>query len=103
MSHAEISEAELTARVVSIITTQQKLPDGRVTPESSFEELGIDSLDGVSLLFVFEEEFDITIPEHVAQKMKDVRQVVAGLQQVLKARSKIPSPNSEVESSELGP
>ncbi len=103
MSHAEISEAELTARVVSIITTQQKLPAGRVTPESTFEELGIDSLDGVSLLFVFEEEFDITIPEHVAQKMRDVRQVVAGLQQVLKARSKVPSPSSEVESSELGP
>ena len=103
MSHAEISEAELTARVVSIITTQQKLPAGRVTPESSFEELGIDSLDGVSLLFVFEEEFDITIPEHVAQQMKDVRQVVAGLQQVLKATSKVRNPNSKVESSELGP
>ena len=85
MSRTGISEAELTARVVSIITTQQKLPAGRVTPESTFEELGIDSLDGVSLLFVFEEEFDITIPEHVAQQMKDVRQVVAGLQQVLRA------------------
>ena len=85
MSRTGISEAELTAQVVSIITTQQKLPAGRVTPESTFEELGIDSLDGVSLLFVFEEEFDITIPEHVAQQMKDVRQVVAGLQQVLRA------------------
>ena len=103
MSRTGISEAELTARVVSIITTQQKLPAGRVTPESTFEELGIDSLDGVSLLFVFEEEFDITIPEHVAQQMKDVRQVVAGLQKVLKARSGVQSPKPEVESSELDP
>ncbi len=82
-----MNEEELTARVLSIITTQQKLPPGRVTADSTFEELGIDSLDGVNLLFAFEEEFDISIPEHVAQQMKDVRQVVGGLRQVLEKRA----------------
>lgn len=81
-----MNEDELTARVLSIITREQKLPPDRVTPQSSFEEMGIDSLDGVNLLFAFEQEFDITIPEHVAQQMKDVRQVVAGLRQVLEKR-----------------
>lgn len=102
MSRALINDAELTARVVSIITAQQKLPPGRVTPESNFEELGIDSLDGVNLLFAFEEEFDLSIPEHVAQKMKNVGQVVAGLRQVLEARSQVPGPKSQVGNPELG-
>jgi acyl carrier protein len=84
-----MSDQELTDRVLAIITAQQKLPEGRVTPESTFEELGIDSLDGVNLLFAFEEEFDINIPEHVAQQMKDVGQVVAGLRQVLEKREAI--------------
>lgn len=82
-----MTNQELGERVVSIITTQQKLPPGRVMLDSTFEELGIDSLDGVNLLFAFEEEFDITIPEHVAHQMKDVRQVVNGLRQVLEKRA----------------
>lgn len=82
-----MTDQELTGRVVALITTLQKLSPGRVTADSSFEELGIDSLDGINLLFAFEEEFDITIPEHLAQQMKNVRQVVAGLRQVLEKRA----------------
>ncbi len=76
----------LTERVIRIITEQQKLASGAVTADSTFEQLGIDSLDGITLLFAFEEEFDITIPEHVAQRMKSVAQAVAGLRDVLAKR-----------------
>jgi acyl carrier protein len=82
-----MNNEQLTDRVVRIITEQQKLPPGKVTPDSTFQELGIDSLDGVQLLFAFEEEFDITIPEHVAQNMKTVGQVVEGLEKVLSKRA----------------
>ena len=78
---------ELTERVVSIVVECQKLAPGRVTADSSFADLGIDSLDGVNLLFAFEEAFDINIPEHVAQEMKSVRQVVEGLEKVLAKRA----------------
>ena len=73
----------LEEKVIDIITRTQKLEPGRVTVDSTFEELGIDSLDGVNLLFAFEEEFHINIPEHVAQQMKSVRQVAEGLAGVL--------------------
>ena len=69
----------LEEKVIEIITRAQKLEPGRVTLDSTFEELGIDSLDGINLLFAFEEEFNLNIPEHVAQQMKSVRQVVEGL------------------------
>lgn len=86
-----MTDEELTSRVISIITTQQKLEPGQVKPDSNFADLGIDSLDGVNLLFAFEEAFDITIPEHVAQQMKNVPQVVAGLRQVLDKRAALGS------------
>ena len=73
----------LEDKVIEIITRQQKLEPGRVTLDSTFEELGIDSLDGVNLLFAFEEEFALSIPEHVAQQMKSVRQVAEGLRSLL--------------------
>ncbi len=70
----------LDQKVIEVITRAQKLEPGRVTLDSTFEELGIDSLDGINLLFAFEEEFNVNIPEHVAQQMKSVRQVVEGLE-----------------------
>ncbi len=73
----------LEEKVIAIITREQKLEPGRVTLDSTFEELGIDSLDGINLLFAFEEEFKLNIPEHVAQQMKSVRQVAEGLHSLL--------------------
>ena len=74
---------ELEQKVIDIIARSQKLEPGRVTLDSTFQELGIDSLDGVNLLFAFEEEFNVNIPEHVAQQMKTVRQVVDGMKGLL--------------------
>lgn len=82
-----MNEEELTGRVITIITEAQKLPPGTVTPDSTFEELGMDSLDGINLLFAFEEAFDINIPEHHAQQMKSVRQTVTGLRELLEKRA----------------
>jgi acyl carrier protein len=70
-------------KVIDIITREQHLEPGKVTPESSFAELGIDSLDGVNILFALEEEFKIDIPDAVAQNMRSVRQVVESLTRVL--------------------
>ncbi len=79
----------LEEKVIGIISRVQKLEPGRVTPESTFAELGIDSLDGVNLLFAFEEEFKLNIPEHVALEMKSVRQVVEGLRGILEKRGEL--------------
>jgi acyl carrier protein len=70
-------------KVIEIITREQHLEPGKVTADSSFAELGIDSLDGVNILFALEEEFKIDIPDAVAQSMRSVRQVVESLTRVL--------------------
>lgn len=73
-------------KVIEIITREQHLAPGIVKPDSTFAELGIDSLDGVNILFALEEEFKIDIPDNVAQNMKSVQQVVDSLTRVLEGK-----------------
>ncbi|MBZ5552252.1 MAG: acyl carrier protein [Acidobacteriia bacterium] len=66
-------------RVINVITREQHLDAGKCTMDSTFQELGIDSLDGVNIMFALEEEFNISIPDSIARQMKGVRQVVDDL------------------------
>lgn len=49
-------------KVIAIIAEQAVLDVAEVTPESTLEDLGIDSLGLVESIFAIEEEFDIQIP-----------------------------------------
>lgn len=73
-------------KVIEIITREQHLAPGVVKPESTFTELGIDSLDGVNILFALEQEFKIDIPDSVAQNMRGVSQVVDALTRVMEGK-----------------
>ena len=78
-----MSHTELTERVRGIIATAQHLPQEKVTADSTFEELGIDSLDGINILFAVENEFNINIPDDAAQNIRSVRDVVDGIAKLL--------------------
>ncbi len=51
--------------------------------ETTFEELGFDSLDGLNIVFELEEEFDLMVPDDKVAEMKSVRQVVAGIEHLI--------------------
>jgi acyl carrier protein len=69
--------------VIRIIAQENHLEPDSVTLDSTFAELGIDSLDGVNILFALESEMNITIPDTVARNMTSVRQVVDSLTRVV--------------------
>jgi acyl carrier protein len=77
---------EFEQKVIGLIAKKKKLDPATVTPASTFQELGIDSLDGIDLVFTFEDEFNISIPDQVVQKMKSVGQVIEALREVLPKR-----------------
>jgi len=77
---------DVEAKVIEIIAREQHLDPDTIKLDSTFQELGIDSLDGVNILFALEEEFKIDIPDSVAQNMRGVRQVVDSLTRVLEGR-----------------
>lgn len=69
--------------VIRIIAQENHLDPSSVTLDSTFAELGIDSLDGVNILFALEAEMNITIPDVIARHMETVRQVVENLTRVV--------------------
>ncbi len=74
---------ELTQRILKVIADSQKLPPEKVTIDSTFEELGIDSLDGVNILFALENEFNISIPDEGVQSLRTMRQMVEALENLI--------------------
>lgn len=48
----------------------------RVTTDTTFEELGMTSLDALALIAELEEEFGVEIPNEDAMSLRDVRQAV---------------------------
>jgi acyl carrier protein len=76
---------ELTQRILKVIADSQKLPAEKVTIDSTFEELGIDSLDGVNILFALENEFNISIPDEGARSLRTMRQMVESLDKLIVA------------------
>ena len=80
-----MSHEELIERVRGIIAAAQHLPQDKIRADSTFEELGIDSLDGINILFAVENEFNINIPDDAAQNIRSVRDVVEGIAKLLES------------------
>ena len=74
---------ELTQRVLKTIASAQRIPVEKVKIDSTFEELGIDSMDGVNILFALENEFDITIPDEAAKQIRSIQEMVDGVDKLL--------------------
>ena len=76
---------DLTQRVISVIAKTQRMAPEKISPESTFEELGLDSLDSVNILFALEEEFKINIPDDDAREIRGVKQMVEGIEKLVAA------------------
>ncbi len=68
-------------KIKGIIVEQLGVEEGEINLEASFiEDLGADSLDIVELVMALEEEFDITIPDEDAEKIRTVGDAVSYIQ-----------------------
>lgn len=72
-------------RVVSTIARAKRIDADGIRPETTFEELGLDSLDAIELLFELEEEFDLTVDDEAVQGKENVAQVIAAVEEALAA------------------
>jgi acyl carrier protein len=78
---------ELTGRVIQCIAATQHIAAEKITVDSTFEELGIDSLDGINILFALENEFNINIPDDAARGIRTVKEMVEGVAKLLEGGS----------------
>jgi acyl carrier protein len=78
---------DLIQRVLNTIAASKRIPRESVTIDSEFEQLGIDSMDAVEILFALENEFDINIPNEEVQQVRNVRQMCTGVAKLVAAKA----------------
>ncbi|KAG8985275.1 hypothetical protein FRB90_004848 [Tulasnella sp. 427] len=72
-----LSKEDVTARILDVLKSFEKVDAVKLTPTSSFaEDLGLDSLDSVEVVMAVEEEFAIEIPDAEADEIKTVQQAI---------------------------
>jgi acyl carrier protein len=83
----------IETRVINIIAEQAVLEPSDVTPQSTLEELGIDSLGLVESIFAIEEAFDISVPFNANAPhesdfdISNVASIIAGVEKLIKEQS----------------
>ena len=73
-------------RVIQVLAEAQKISSDSVSPDSTFEQLGIDSVDALNILFAIENEFGINVPDEAARGIRTVRDLADGVESLLASR-----------------
>lgn len=85
---------DLGAQVIRVIAQTQRIPAERISLDSTFEELKIDSLDGINIIFALENEFGVNIPDEGLQNMRSVRETVGGVRTLIAEKSAAAPPGA---------
>ncbi len=70
---------DIAERVQKVIAKHLRVETDKVPLDATFEQLGMDSLDSVNLLFEVEDEFDISINDQEAKAITSLPQMVDGV------------------------
>jgi acyl carrier protein len=73
-------------RVLRVIATTRRVPLETIRPDATFEELGIDSLDRINILFELEGEFDIQIDDEQAKQVTTLQEMIEGITKLVEAK-----------------
>ena len=75
---------EILNKVTDIIKEKMTLSDEmQINPDTSVEELNLDSMDLVEIVMEIENEFDITVPEGAEEKLHTVGDVVQLIEKLI--------------------
>ena len=72
-------------KIADLLSSKKGVNKELINIDSSFEELGLDSLDAVELIADLEDEFNVTIPNIELQNIKSIKQAVNGLQKAIQS------------------
>ena len=81
---------DVAADVISIIAKKARVDKPTVEPGERLEDLGLESLDAVEMIFDLEEKFDIQIPYNANNPRTEfdtVGEVIAAIQQLVDKKS----------------
>ncbi len=73
----------IAEQVFATLASVKRIPREKITLDSSLAELGMDSLDAITMLFELENAFKISIPDEQARSIRCVRDIVEGIEKLL--------------------
>jgi acyl carrier protein len=73
--------------VIAAISRQKRLDPAVVRPDSSLADLGISSLDAITIVYEIEEEFDVEVANKDLETLRTVGDIIDGIHQLLRAKS----------------
>jgi len=77
-----VTEQEIEAKVIDIVAQQMGADKSQISRDTDFvEDLSADSLDTVELVMEFEDEFDTSIPDDQAEKIRTVGEAIEFIKQ----------------------
>jgi acyl carrier protein len=84
----------LVQTVVSALAEVKHVPPDRITLETTLADLGMDSLDTVTMLFELETRLQISLPDEAAKSVRTVQDVVDGIRRLLESLPPQPAPSA---------
>ena len=82
----------LADTVIAALAEVKHVGPERISIDSTFAELNVDSLDAITLLFELEKRLEIVIPDDAAKSARSVRDVVDGLRTLIASGAANPAP-----------
>jgi len=77
---------ELADQLITIIARSKKIAPETITPETTFDDLQIDSLDKINLTFEIEETYAIEVPDAAITDIHTVGDMIEGVRTLIAAR-----------------
>jgi len=78
---------DIERQVIEAIAKKKKVDPASVTTATTFEQLGLDSLDAADLIFTIEDTFKIVVPDEAALSMRSVGEIVSGVRTLVGQRA----------------
>jgi len=76
--------------VLGALSKVKHIPREQVSLDSTLADLGVDSLDAVTMLFELEDRLHIAIPDEAARSVRSVGEMVEGIRSLAAASCKTP-------------
>ena len=68
------------------IAKQKMISVEDITLDSSLDDLGISSLDSISLVFDIEDKYGVEVPNEELKKVRTIRDIVEGVDALIQAK-----------------
>jgi len=75
--------ADFAQKIVSLIARHKGLDPKTITLTSTLADLGVSSLDAITIVYELEDDLGIQVPNEQLESLRTVEDIVTGLQRLM--------------------